>query len=308
MSDARILHKKAGTSAKVSALNDFEYRVWTQYLLSADDYGVMPRSPFVLMGDNARLRTVAISAIESAIATTIQSGLLHQFEHQALVFVWSYNWQDEQKIKYPRQTVHPAPLADLLHATAKTLKFFRKHHPMLKKAFAKRLENVSPIVSQPGGTYPPLTQTPTQTLPLTPTPTETRTPTQTPADPAWRPPSSRPNGLFDGASQRRHSGHAVCFPERGLCVTPWVHEELVGKRGGDPQEADAWLRVMYAGEIRELGDRPVGDKADDFWRNRFAARVGTVSANPVHSQGKGARAVHALDQAHEAIQARKERA
>lgn len=106
-------------------------------------------------------------------------------------------------------------------------------------------------------------------------------------EPVWRLPSeaSRGAGLVDGPAQRRHQqNHVVCFHARGLCVTPWVHEELIGRKGGPKAAADAWLRDFYSAEILALGDAPVPDKPDEFWRRRFMARLG---GSPRHLAATG---------------------
>lgn len=129
-----------------------------------------------------------------------------------------------------------------------------------------------------------------------------------PIPPGWSQPRQRPVGLIDGRAQRRHAAgnHAMCFPDRGLCVTQWVHDELVGKRGGNRAEADAWLRAWYPQVIWQLGDGPVGDRVDDFWRNAFAAEVGTVTQRPSgQALSKGQMNSEAFDQAANFIEDRR---
>lgn len=79
-----------------------------------------------------------------------------------------------------------------------------------------------------------------------------------------------PAPLIDGRSLRRHGQHARCYLERGLCVTPWVWEELVGRLGGDASTREARLRVWMDGEVLSIGDLAIGDPPDAWWRKRFA--------------------------------------
>lgn len=100
-----------------------------------------------------------------------------------------------------------------------------------------------------------------------------------------------PPPLFDGRSARRHGQHARCYLARGLCVTPWVWEELLGKLGGDPATREPRLKAWADAEVAALCDAPVGDPPDAWWRKRFAAWIG-VEATP--TAGKGERSTQAL--------------
>lgn len=113
MPDDRFLHRRAGHSEKVSQLSDLEYRVWTQYLLSADDFGVMRLSALSLQADNSALELRPVKAITAALNRIVTVRLLQPFVHQNRAYVYQHNWQDWQKVTYPRQTIEPKPPADL---------------------------------------------------------------------------------------------------------------------------------------------------------------------------------------------------
>ncbi len=105
------------------------------------------------------------------------------------------------------------------------------------------------------------------------------------AAPARQGPMGGSHTLIDGRAQRRHAEHAspaTCAI--GLCVHASLHDEFTrrlavsGGKGPDGRELRFWYSdtaaaVQSAGTI-------VGDDLFDFWRNRFAAWVGTVSAKP----------------------------
>jgi hypothetical protein len=124
----RLLHPRCGHSEKVSALTGDEYRVWTQYLLSADDFGVMVRSAVKLQADNYALQRLTAKRVERLLERVITMGLIHPFDHQGRRFVYQHDWQSWQKIEWPRTTIHPKPDPAILTVCDEaTQKLFGKH-------------------------------------------------------------------------------------------------------------------------------------------------------------------------------------
>ena len=105
----RLLHPKCGKSAKVSMLTDLEFRVWVQYLLCADDFGVMHATAVELQSKNLHLANRPTKQLSRCLDALVKSGLLHRFEHQGQPYVFSHNWQQWQKVEYPRATDNPFP-------------------------------------------------------------------------------------------------------------------------------------------------------------------------------------------------------
>lgn len=119
---------------------------------------------------------------------------------------------------------------------------------------------------------------------------------------AWKPAEQRPsNGLFSGRDHRRHGMHAWCC-DRGLCVSWGLHSDFMGRLGGE--DADRRLRVWYAQTIVRFEGQPVGDDLFEFWRNEFAAWVGTVTERPRtrEQDTRGSRAIESFDRAGEALE------
>src|SRR5690242_8264278 len=104
MPQDRLLHPKASRSQKVTSLTDFEYRVWTQYMLSSDDFGVMRLSGVTLQADNDALAAKPARIVQRAFEHLVKVGLIRTFEHQGRVYAYQHDWQEWQKIEYPRAT------------------------------------------------------------------------------------------------------------------------------------------------------------------------------------------------------------
>lgn len=100
-----------------------------------------------------------------------------------------------------------------------------------------------------------------------------------------------PPPLIDGRGQRGHGEHAYCGNR--LCVTRSLHDDLVKRLG--TSDASDQLLAWYPTVLEKYRGRPFGDNLFEFWRNEFAAWVGTVTTKP-GSGGKGTATKSVLEQ------------
>ena len=105
----RLLHARLGHSAKVSSLSDLEYRVWTTYLLGADDFGVMRAEAVAFQAAHDALSRRPAKVIGRCIKRLVTAGLVAAFVHQGARYLYQADWQDFQRVRYPLRTLHPLP-------------------------------------------------------------------------------------------------------------------------------------------------------------------------------------------------------
>jgi hypothetical protein len=128
MPDERFFHKRLGHSEKVCSLTDLEFRVWAQYELSADDYGLMLFTAAKIQADNIALARRPAKQVMRGLEAVAAVGLIHTFEHQGLPYALQFDWQDFQRIRHPRAALHPCPPVDVLAmCTPDTIDLFRSH-------------------------------------------------------------------------------------------------------------------------------------------------------------------------------------
>jgi hypothetical protein len=128
----RFIHPRLGHSQKVTLLTDLEFRIWVQYMLSADDFGVMRFSAVSVQCDNDALHARPTRSIQRGLERIVDVGLLVDFEHQARKYVCQLDWHHWQKFNLPSATIHPAPPTAILDRCEEaTAALFYDHHPML---------------------------------------------------------------------------------------------------------------------------------------------------------------------------------
>ena len=105
----RLFHARLGHSAKVSGLSDLEYRVWTTYVLAADDFGVMRADAVAFQAAHDALSARPAEEIAKCVGRVVEAGLVAAFEHQAALYLYQWDWQDFQRVRFPARTLHPLP-------------------------------------------------------------------------------------------------------------------------------------------------------------------------------------------------------
>ncbi|MCY4658539.1 MAG: hypothetical protein OXF93_01815 [Acidobacteria bacterium] len=121
----RLFHARLGHSAKVSSLSDLEYRVWTTYVLAADDFGVMRADAVAFQAAHDALSGRPARAVQRSIERLVEAGLVGTFAHQGSRYLYQADWQDFQRVRYPLRTMHPLPAA--AEVSAKTRHLWSVH-------------------------------------------------------------------------------------------------------------------------------------------------------------------------------------
>lgn len=143
MPDDRFIHKRAGHGERPNSLTSDEFRVWIQYQLSADDFGVMRADAVQLQADNDWLRRQSAAKVARWLTAVITSGLIDTFAHQGSRYLFQWDWQTWQKVGYPRQTNHPAPTVEAIQKCDQaTQELFLMHPGGNSRKFKKNSENL----------------------------------------------------------------------------------------------------------------------------------------------------------------------
>lgn len=148
MPQDRLRSPRAGHGRRTSALNDFEYRVWDQYQLSADDFGVMRCSALTIQNDNDALAQRPQDDVQAALERLIAVGLVLVFEHQERRYICQPDWQEFQKVEYPRVTLLPRPSPEVLERLEPSTRRLFAKHPGGTQKKAQRSSKGSPNVSR----------------------------------------------------------------------------------------------------------------------------------------------------------------
>lgn len=270
-------HPEQATSRKVSALTDFEYRVWEQTKLSADDFGVMPYSATVLRADNLRLRGVKEASVFSALRQLVKAGLLLTFTHQGEEYAFAPVWQTWQQVRFPRKTSRPRPDEDALaKCDAETRELFRKHPGGRTKIVGQSSDTDQTRDGSKGGHSGhevPASANASANAPvvssLEESPRETRYPVG----------GGRPRSIVEPPARWGvvHGDHVAgfcdwkCFPND---LANQFATQLAERDGITVEDASGEV-VLWAKRVRASGVMPTGSKFYEFWNGQWEATHGT---------------------------------
>ena len=148
----RFLHARLGHSAKVSSLSDLEYRVWTTYLLGADDFGVIRAEAVAFQAAHDALSRRPAKAIGRCIERLVKAGLVAAFVHQGARYLYQVDWQDFQRVRYPLRTLHPLPAT--AEVSPKTRHLWRPGGPALHVDVRGGRHRGRPRRADPSGVRP----------------------------------------------------------------------------------------------------------------------------------------------------------
>lgn len=287
MAEDRKIHPQSGRDAKVTALSDFEYRVWSQYILSANDLGVMPWTAGALQGGNSVLDARPRKVVEAAMAAILRVGLLRTFVHDGTTYAWSVKWQDWQAIRYPRKSPWPVPddLSAASEATRELFGAYAQKHGSISETFPKSSGARTEHAREDSGkvsasrAYAPRGGAPNPH----PNPHSHPDPDAADAREAAPPAVVLPARARTGRGLT--SSHPGCFfaPKacaRGLCIPAWLGREWL-EQFPDPQEGEATIAAVVADALAKLPPGPVGDEPKAYWRAVWKARHGSVVTNAV---------------------------
>lgn len=132
----RVIEKTAGTGERTGSLSHLGFRVWLQYQLSADDYGVCPADAKKLQGDNPALAAEPTKRIQEQIERLIEVKLCGEFQDGQRRYLYQLDWQTYQRIKHPSKTaLPPVPPEELEKCCEKTKTLFLQFHPKIAGDF-----------------------------------------------------------------------------------------------------------------------------------------------------------------------------
>ncbi len=141
MAQYRLLHKCVGNGDRTDRLSDFEYIVWQQYLLSADDFGIMRCSAPVLQGQSRRLEKRPTRHVQKALERAIAVALVEAFDHQDQRYVCQLDWQDYQKIRFPSKTTNPLPPLEIYRRCSEvTQQLYGEHRAFASMEYGENSE------------------------------------------------------------------------------------------------------------------------------------------------------------------------
>lgn len=279
MANHRLIHKEAATGARTTGLDALEFRVWVQYLLSADDFGVCPALALKLQGDNRWLAKQPTKRVQAAIERLITIGLVEVFFDQDNRYLYQSDWQDWQRFKHATATsLPPIPAESLSQCSPKTVSLFSEFHSKVRKTLPPRAGACD---------APANANAPASDLSLEESLRETSPPRSRPVSAA---------GMSPLAWGNKHSEHVTGFCD-WMCFPADLAQQFAARFNPSDPEAGLVDVRDWARSVRRAWESnaatPTG-KMYDFWNNRWTEEHGEVKPSSDGAAGKQQRTRAAL--------------
>lgn len=271
----RLIYRGAGTGDRISELDHLEFRVWVQYQLTADDYGICPAEAVKLQGDNVSLQNESQRRIQTAIERLVEVGLCGVFHDGRRRYLYQADWQDRQRLRHFTATDHPTlPDEALARCTSKT-----------RSIFADRIRKDAAEVPEDSRNAPAILPQDFGNSSATLRPHAGACDAHAHANAAANDPErglgrTRPGGrgliVGPAAFHKQHGSHVSGFCDF-VCLPQPVFDDFLNRvihAGASEPEADAQVRA-WAESVRQAWQgRIPGADIFKFWRNEWAATHG----------------------------------
>jgi hypothetical protein len=234
----RLIHRKAQRGERSSSLSHLGFRVWVQYQLTADDYGVCPAAAAKFQGDNPALAKETQKRIQGEIENLIRVGLCGVFQDGSQRYLYQADWQDFQKIEWPTETSYPQiPQLELAKCSESTRRL------LAKKSAKSRGDSSEPTRARNANANAGADAN---------------------ADANANAPAPmigvQGRGAFEpGTLPRDHARHALCGTRFRLCLSYQSFASLEAKYGGSKDESRTALEQFVAYVETLVGDGAIGD-------------------------------------------------
>ena len=107
---SRLIKESIHLSEKVSALTDFQFRLWVNLITYVDDYGRGDARPAVIKGACFPLRErVTQKDIDAALAGLAGAGCVGLYTVDGKPYLYFPNWEKHQSIRNKRSKFPPPP-------------------------------------------------------------------------------------------------------------------------------------------------------------------------------------------------------
>jgi hypothetical protein len=230
--------------------------------MSADEFGVMRMSGLTLQEANDAFELRPAADLEACLRELVTVKLLNVFDHQHRAYLFQWDWQDWQKIVYPRKTLQPKPP---VAPCSRNTQWLLSHWP--GGGNIKSWQAPETFTHEDIADFPKPSEIVPKDLSVPLAVSRSSLAVSVSREPSPPPPrTSAP--IF---AQSEHRNHACCGV---VCLHSSLFSEFVRKSRHEA-DPDTYVRDFFAAwneryQHRDRAKDTIGEDQFDFWRKRWA--------------------------------------